>query len=131
MGDETNPKIKIYATPHNQKLRDIAIEIEKEHFGNVVASRREVDLRRVHLWIRFNKIQSIYPVDARHINIDIDQVKHCEKRQQNCPNRWVEIPNDYEDVKVHDFDHMIRSQCKNVKYDINFEIGVEIFDLAT
>ena len=114
----------------NKSLRQIAIDIEVTFFNKLISQTNvHTDVRRVHLWSKFCQLQSIYPIDNKNMNLCIHMIQNYGNK--HGMNRWVEIPNDFEDVSVFDFDHMICTNMDDEKESMfEMELGVEIFDEA-
>merc|ERR1719411_825105 len=54
-------------------------------------------------------------------------MKQIEEYQRDN-DRWVEIPNDFEDISIRDFDQMMMYSAKPSEKNDVFELGVEIYD---
>merc|ERR1719410_245565 len=60
------------------------------------------------------------------MDVSMQQIEEYEAEHNNTKDRWVEIPNDFENVSIFDFDQII---CKmNYANDDKIELGIEIFD---
>merc|ERR1719410_3078285 len=93
-------------------LHDLAIQIEEDTFN------RNYQPSKVHFWVPFDILKCIYPLHTHKFAMSMQHV------DQQHNDRWVEIPNDFEDVSIHDFAQMMLRSTKNGE----LEIGVEIYD---
>merc|ERR1719461_2824219 len=106
--------MSMYAVKNDMTLRDLAIHIEDDTFN------KNFQPRKVHFWLRFSKLKCIYP--SHKMNISIQQIEDHQYGKVN--DRWVEIPNDLEDICIDDFNQMMMRSTK----DNELELGVEIYD---
>eukprot|EP01084_Bolivina_argentea_P205259 350686_1 len=117
---------KIYTLKENKTLRSIAIDLESKYKYNYTQLRQlmghintDTYSYFIHLWINYNYLKYIYPADNKNMKITMDQIINIKKH-----NKWVEIPNDFEQVTIYDIDTLIIKQNKKV-----LELGIEIFDI--
>eukprot|EP01084_Bolivina_argentea_P254776 428389_1 len=123
--------LPVFVIKSDMTLRAIAIEIEKSYKylyekmmrDNDYFSRQQYQYF-VHLWIPFRVVRTIYPVDNRYMKVSMDRVDQYEEENQCDPNRWVEIPNDFEETKISEMDALFATNSDTRV----LELGVERYD---
>eukprot|EP00484_Ammonia_sp_Unknown_P028283 CAMPEP_0197026992 /NCGR_PEP_ID=MMETSP1384-20130603/6993_1 /TAXON_ID=29189 /ORGANISM="Ammonia sp." /LENGTH=313 /DNA_ID=CAMNT_0042455779 /DNA_START=68 /DNA_END=1006 /DNA_ORIENTATION=+ len=132
ISDESDKHDELRVLEKDRTFREMMLQIEEEekyeHIEDVDDTNKSLPVRvdgyptYCCFWLRFFALRVIYAIDKR-ITVTQQQIDECNEN----PNRWVEIPSDYDKSKVGDILEWLTES-----YDAEYvmEIAVEKFDLV-
>eukprot|EP01084_Bolivina_argentea_P037452 69287_1 len=130
---KTDNTISIYVLKENKSLRNIAIEIESTLGYKYNELSKRMDYVNpvqysyfVHLWMRYCYLKYIYPITNDKIKINMNMIDDCMENKED-EYRWVEIPNDFEEITIYELHKLISTINKKQV----IELGIEIFEHNT
>jgi len=130
------PEYRYWTLHKNETFRQIIRRLEEHYqydYDALMSSAKGVQPNQycyfVRLWTKFKHLQPIYPPRASTMKSMLHfATKQTVEYDTNAnQERWVEIPNDFEDATIIDFDKLIA----NVDQSGVLELGVDRYNTST
>ena len=113
--------IAIVNTVKRSTLRSIALMLEKMLLPDLHPEtewKSITDARAIRLWMRFEFLRYIYPIDKSMTNEQLSCSMEEIMAIETDPTRWVEVPDDYLNWSLEDIDTMIAESESNETLEV-------------